>query len=385
MDKIEETISDSSDSLKESMSTISVTTESPGEIDKVDNDFEKFKQEIVIEKDLNFDGLHQALPSKLKHIKNQKFLDYTYNPLVKKYVKQIWAYKKTKLDRIKRDLIWAYYRHRGTKLAAQALRDTFYKNIKHVMIIYFDDPVQYKFELTDEMIQILKEYCKTKEIKKPKKTPEEREAKKLRQLQLKQKRLEAKLAAQKEANTDEKQNLILNIKQSDEKEDKQNIQIENQKILEINKTENNNVDPKDIIRLKREKKKLEKKERREKEKEDGKKKKGKISKYPKDANGKPIKNKEKYNKNKIKKQNSNPEQILLPPVPKVPIPSDPNYQPRVPRDPNYQPRVPRDPNYQPRVPRDPNYQPRVPRDPNYQQRVYRKEYFPKVVEDDRKK
>lgn len=123
-------------------------------------------------------------PSKLKHIKNTFFLDNTFHPLFNKYVKKVWAYKKTKLDRTKRDLIWEYYRDRKRKPIANVLLETFYKNVRDVMIIYFDDPIQYSYTIDDEMAAELKKF-KVNMNKKSKKTDEEKRLKKLRKIERK--------------------------------------------------------------------------------------------------------------------------------------------------------------------------------------------------------
>ena len=100
----------------------------------------------------------ENLPSKIKHIKNETILTNSWDPINEKYVKKVWAYKKTKLDRIKRDLIWEYYRHRNRTHVGEIIKKTFYKNVKNVTIIYFDDPIQHNFDLTQEMIDKVKKY-----------------------------------------------------------------------------------------------------------------------------------------------------------------------------------------------------------------------------------
>lgn len=93
----------------------------------------------------------EDLPSKLRHIKNKTYLNNSLDPLTGKYVKIIWAYKQTKLDRTKRDMIWQYFRHRNRKSVGDALRESFYKNVINVTIIYFGDPIQHNFDLTREI------------------------------------------------------------------------------------------------------------------------------------------------------------------------------------------------------------------------------------------
>ena len=99
---------------------------------------------------------NSGLPGKLSHIKNGTILQNSYFPLTGKYVKKVWAYKTTKLGRIKRDLVWEYFRHRKRKPVTQVVRDMFYRNRKKVTFIYFDDPVQHHIELTKEHVDMLK-------------------------------------------------------------------------------------------------------------------------------------------------------------------------------------------------------------------------------------
>ena len=103
-----------------------------------------------------FNHTEDIRPSKLKHIKNTIMLDNTINPLNNKYIKKIWVYKVTKLDRIKRDLFWEYFKDRKRHTIAETLLKAYYKNRKDTTIIYFDDPVQYDITITDEMATELK-------------------------------------------------------------------------------------------------------------------------------------------------------------------------------------------------------------------------------------
>lgn len=86
----------------------------------------------------------------LKHIKNKTFLNNSLDPLSQKYVKEIWFYKKTKLGRIKKDLVWIYYRNRGTKSVYDTLKELINNNILKITIIYFDDCVQHTFDIDEE-------------------------------------------------------------------------------------------------------------------------------------------------------------------------------------------------------------------------------------------
>ena len=124
-----------------------------------------------------------SLPSKLKHIKNQLYLKNSWDPIKEKYVKRIWAHKlmkiskkkmikfvdsgKTPVQKEKRDQIWTYFRHRGKASITETLLKTYYKNVKDVTIIYFDDPVQYRFVVTDEMVKQLREHLPEKVEKIP--------------------------------------------------------------------------------------------------------------------------------------------------------------------------------------------------------------------------
>ena len=236
--------------------------------DSDDETTTQLKEPVVFTEDeiMSLNPTHEKLPSKLKHIKNLKFLNNTYNPLTGKYVKDVWAFKRTKLDRIKRDLIWTYFRHRKNKLAAQSLRETYYKNIKTVMIIHFDDPTQVRFELTEHMVQILKHYCHEKEIKKPKKNKDKKNKKK----ELKELKINKNHIQEEPADSNSNNSLSDSPKE----------------VLPKSKPE---------YRLLWEQKKAEKRERKLKEKMEGKVvKKGKPSKYA----GR-VKNTDKYNKKKI--------------------------------------------------------------------------------------
>lgn len=104
----------------------------------------------------------QNLPSKLQQIKNPTILNNSLDPLTGKYVKRLWANKKTKLERWKRDMIWEYYRYRTRWPVTEALRETFYKNVPIVTIVYFNDPVEHRIELTKEMIDAYKSIKKIK-------------------------------------------------------------------------------------------------------------------------------------------------------------------------------------------------------------------------------
>ena len=93
----------------------------------------------------------------LKHIKNKTFLSNTYDPLNQKFVKEIWAYKKTKLDRLKRDLVWVYFRDRGKKSVTKTFKD--YANngkLLKIVVIYFNDCKQYTYEKSEELIAKIK-------------------------------------------------------------------------------------------------------------------------------------------------------------------------------------------------------------------------------------
>lgn len=103
---------------------------------------------------------HSNLPSKLKDIKNQVFLNNCYDPINKKYVKKVWAHKLTKLGREKRDLIWEYYKYRKRWSVTYRMKESFQKNVREVTLIYFDDPVQHRFTITQEHMNIMKAYDK---------------------------------------------------------------------------------------------------------------------------------------------------------------------------------------------------------------------------------
>jgi hypothetical protein len=109
------------------------------------NEKKSFYDHSVIEK-----------PNKLAHIKNTKFLDNTLNPLNMRYIKKIWVHKKNKLGNDNRHLAWEYYKDRNKNHIAQTLLKAHYANTNDVVIIYFNDPVQYRFTLTAEMITELK-------------------------------------------------------------------------------------------------------------------------------------------------------------------------------------------------------------------------------------
>jgi len=121
-------------------------------------------------------------PIRLKHIKNNLMLDNSFNPLNNKYVKKIWVYKTTKMDRIKRDMFWEYFRDRKRHNIPETLLKAYYKNRKDATIIYFDDPVQYEFTITDEIAEELKGYNRKivafkKEMAPPKIKKEKKEKK----------------------------------------------------------------------------------------------------------------------------------------------------------------------------------------------------------------
>lgn len=136
----------------------------------VNKNIKLYKNMVTVEL-LPVDQLEQTkikLPSKLAHIVNQTFLINTWNPITGKYVKKIWAFKLTKLGREKRDMVWEYYRYRGRKSVMETVKDLYYRNRKIVMFIHFDDPAQNRIELTQEMIDLIKQVEPPK-IKKPKK------------------------------------------------------------------------------------------------------------------------------------------------------------------------------------------------------------------------
>ena len=101
---------------------------------------------------------HSNLPSKLKDIKNQIFLNNCYDPINGKYVKKVWAHKLTKLKREKRDLIWEYYKYRKRWSVTYRMKESFQKNVKEVTLIYFDDPTPHRFTITREHMDIMKAY-----------------------------------------------------------------------------------------------------------------------------------------------------------------------------------------------------------------------------------
>ena len=86
-------------------------------------------------------------PSKLRHIKNQTILDNSFDPISKKYVKKIFGHKQTKLGRDKRHLEWEYYRHRLRTPVIDTIKRLYQKNIKNIAVIYFDDPIIYRYEI----------------------------------------------------------------------------------------------------------------------------------------------------------------------------------------------------------------------------------------------
>ena len=108
-------------------------------------------------------------PSKLKHIKNVRMLNNTYDPLTGKYIKKIWSYKRTKIDRIKRDMIYEYFRHRKTTSIVDTILEAHYKGLKVLQILYFDDPVQHNIIIFDEFIKF---YKKVKDERKKLNRPE---------------------------------------------------------------------------------------------------------------------------------------------------------------------------------------------------------------------
>lgn len=98
----------------------------------------------------------------LSHIKNPIILNNCLNPLNNKHVKKVWVYKQTKMDRTKRDLCWEYYKDRMKNDVASSLLEAYYRNRKSITIIYFDDPVQYDIDISDEMATMLKTYVREK-------------------------------------------------------------------------------------------------------------------------------------------------------------------------------------------------------------------------------
>jgi len=114
-------------------------------------------------------------PSKLAHIKNKNIINNSWDFINEKYVKKVWAHKRTKLDREKRDLIWEYYRYRNRLQVSDMIKKTYYKNVKDITIIYFDDPVQHRFVITQEMIDKIRKYQPPKP---PQKKKEKKERKK---------------------------------------------------------------------------------------------------------------------------------------------------------------------------------------------------------------
>ena len=86
----------------------------------------------------------------LRHIKNTTFLENSLDPLTKKFVKEIWVYKTTKLEREKKDLKWIYYRDRSKNSVYSLLLHICNNNTKKILIIYFDDCVQHIVKVDDE-------------------------------------------------------------------------------------------------------------------------------------------------------------------------------------------------------------------------------------------
>lgn len=93
--------------------------------------------------------IHDNLPSKIKHIKNSKFLDNTWDPVAQKYVKSIWLHKITKLNREKYDLIWQYYRNRHKNSVGSVYKLHHERRFK---IIYFSDPIEHIIEVDHNMV-----------------------------------------------------------------------------------------------------------------------------------------------------------------------------------------------------------------------------------------
>ncbi|CAH6421011.1 Hypothetical protein KVN_LOCUS101 [uncultured virus] len=138
-------------------------------ISKLNDNNELQEQNIIsydIDKMLNlYSHDLENRPNKLKQIKNKTMLNNSLDALSGKYVKTIWSYKnyiikKTKEIRTKRDMSWQFYRHRKKQSVGETLRTLYYKykdsETCFVTIIYFDDPVQHKIKLTNEMIENLK-------------------------------------------------------------------------------------------------------------------------------------------------------------------------------------------------------------------------------------
>lgn len=101
---------------------------------------------------------HSNLPSKLKGIKNQIFLNNCYDPINGKYVKKVWAHKLTKLKREKRDLIWEYYKYRKRWSVTYRMKESYQKNVREVTLVYFDDPTPHRFTITREHMDTMKAY-----------------------------------------------------------------------------------------------------------------------------------------------------------------------------------------------------------------------------------
>lgn len=71
-----------------------------------------------------------------KDIKNPIFIRNTTDPITGKFVKCIYAKKITKLDRIKYDLIWQYYRDRNRQSVEDILKKYIDRDVK---ITYFGE------------------------------------------------------------------------------------------------------------------------------------------------------------------------------------------------------------------------------------------------------
>jgi len=70
-------------------------------------------------------------------IKNPIFRQNVVCNKTGKVIKKVWAFKITKLERTKRDLVWEYYRHRGKLNVNDLLKK--YKP-EDVQIIYSEKP-----------------------------------------------------------------------------------------------------------------------------------------------------------------------------------------------------------------------------------------------------
>ena len=116
------------------------------------------KEKATVDELLVMNEKMDIKPSKLAHIKNTNIIKNSWDFINEKYVKKVWAHKMTKLGREKRDLIWEYYRYRNRWPVSEAIKKTYYKNVKDVVIIYFDDPVQHRFIINQEMIDKIRKY-----------------------------------------------------------------------------------------------------------------------------------------------------------------------------------------------------------------------------------